>query len=194
VDTLAVTFSDITSEPWLQLVLLFVAALVLEEAAILGAALLAAAGEVSPAGAAGTVFAGIMLGDWCLYGIGHLAARAEWLRRRIDPGVLERGHSLLEGRLFLTLAAARVLPWMLYPLFIGCGFLGVGFRRFALFNLAIVALYTALLFGIGLLLGQLAFDHLKSWGWLAGGLLLAAIAAAPYLFGRRRQAAPRHDA
>ena len=187
-DNLAVAFPETTSAPWLQLVLLFVAAFVLEEAAILGAALLAAAGGVPPAAAAGAVFAGIMLGDWCLYGIGHLAARAEWLRRRIDPRVLERGHSLLEGRLFLTLAAARVLPWMLYPLFIGCGFVGVGFRRFALFNLVIAALETALLFTAGLLFGQLAFDHLKSWGWLAAGLLLAAVAATPYLLRRRRQA------
>jgi len=189
-DALPVSLSEITGELWLQLALLFAVAFVLEEGTILAAALLAAAGELPAAAAAATVLAGLVVSDWCLYGIGHLAARVEWVRRQVDSAALQRGQRYLAGRLVLALLAARLIPWLLFPIFIGCGFVGVGFRRFALLNLAIATLYTALVFSAGLLFGQLAFDYLEGWGWLAAALLLLAVAVATYLLRRRHAGLP----
>jgi len=186
-DALPVSLSEITGQLWLQLALLFAVAFVLEEGTILAAALLAAAGELPAAAAAATVLAGLTVSDWCLYGIGHLAAHVAWFRKRVDGAALQRGQRYLAGRLVLALFAARVIPWLLFPIFIGCGFAGVGFRRFALLNLAIATLYTALLFTAGMLFGQLAFDYLEGWGWLAAAVLLLVAVLAPYLLSRRHR-------
>ena len=186
-DTLHAWLSELAGEEWLQLGLLFAATFVLEEGALIAAAGLAAAGELSPLAAAAAVFGGIVVSDWVLYWMGHLGARVPWFRRRVGEATLDRGRRYLAGELVLALLAARLVPWLLFPIFISCGFLGVGFRRFVLLNFAIAAVYTALLFGGTLLLGELVFAYLENWGWLVLGTLALAVGLAHYAFARRRR-------
>ena len=184
-ETLQSGLSELAGHEWLELALIFIGTFFAEEAVLLAAAALAAAGELSIPAAAGTFLAGIIVSDSVFFGIGRLAARAEWLRRRIRPETLERGRHYLMDELPLALIAARVVPGLVYPIFIGCGFLAVGFRRLMLLNLLVTTIYTALLFTVSLLLGKLAFAYLQDWGWLAIGLLALGLGVVAHWLGWR---------
>lgn len=66
--------------PLVLAALLFVATFVLEEAAILLAAGLAAAGEMTSGLALASLCAGMVVSDWCLYGLGALAGSNRRIR------------------------------------------------------------------------------------------------------------------
>ena len=188
-ETLQSWLAALAGDHLLQFALLFLATFVAEEAAMVGGAGLAAAGELSAPWAAAAVFGGIVLSDWFFYWVGHLAQRVSWLRRRLSTATLERGRGYLGGDLPLALLVARLVPGLVYPIFMSCGFLGIGFRRFALLNLLIVVPYTALLFGGTLLLGELLFAYLENWGWLV--LAAYAVVLILLLRWRGRRAAAR---
>lgn len=181
-ETLQSWLAALAGDHVLQLVLLFAATFVAEEAALIGGAGLAASDELPAVAAAAAVFGGIVVSDWAFYGLGQLGRRVPWFRRRLDNALLERGRRHLAGDLPLALLVARLVPGLVYPIFISCGFLGIGFRRFVVLNLLIALPYTLLLFGGTLLLGELLFAYLEDWGWL----VLAAFAVAVVLLLRWR--------
>ena len=193
-ETLQRELSELAGHQWLELALIFIGTFFAEEMVLLAAAALAAAGELAISAAAGTFLAGIIVSDSIFYGIGRLASRAAWLQRRIRPQTLERGRRYLMDELPLAVVAARLVPGMVYPIFVGCGLLAIGFRRLMLLNLLITAIYTALLFTGCLLLGELAFAYLRDWGWLALGLLAVGLGFIAQWLGwrsaRRFAAAP----
>jgi len=181
--------AEAAGDPWLLCALLFAGTFVLEEAAILGGAFLTAAGELSAPAALAALYAGMAISDWCLYYLGHLARRVRWSRRIVSERTIERGQDYLRGQLAMALLAARLVPWLLFPIFIACGFVAVGFRHFALINLAIGLVYTLAIFMTALLLGELAFEYLHRWGWLVLAIAALAAMAAHRLFARRHEKA-----
>lgn len=156
--------------------LLFLATFVLEEAAILLAAGLAASDEMTSGLAVASLCAGMVVSDWCLYGLGALAGRNRWIREWISRERLDQGRRLLQRSAFAAALLARLVPWLLFPIFVASGFLHIGFRRFALVNAAITLVYVpAIFFGAFGLYGLL-MDWLGDWAWLAGaGVLLAVL-------------------
>jgi membrane protein DedA with SNARE-associated domain len=172
---------QVVGHPALQLTLLFLGPYLLEEAAILGATALAAAQELRPLSAFVAVYLGIVTSDWLLYGVGWGAGRSARLRAWVGEEAIGRGRRMLSRGAFPAGLTARLVPWLLFPIFVSSGFLGVGFQRFAAINAAIALVYTAILF-LGLYLFNVAlFDLFAGWGWLAvavaGVLLLLAIRA-----------------
>ncbi|MBM3605399.1 MAG: hypothetical protein FJX25_11800 [Alphaproteobacteria bacterium] len=161
--------------PLVLALLLFLGPFVLEEAAILAAAALAAAGEMSAALALGAVAVGIVVSDWSLYALGALAGRSRRIRGWLDPAQLARGHRLLHKGAFPAGLLARLIPWLLFPVFVASGFLGVGFRRFALINGMIALVYVVVLFLGALGLNIVLLDWLGNWAWAVAGLLLLAV-------------------
>jgi membrane protein DedA with SNARE-associated domain len=162
--------------PFVLAALLFAAPFVLEEAAILAGAALAAAGELPTGVAFAAVTVGMVVSDWCLYAAGAIAGRSRRIRRWIGEESIERGQRLLSRGAIPAALLARLVPWLLFPIFVASGFLGVGFRRFALVNAAIAAVYIVVLFfgvyGINLVI----FDLMDGWGWLAvAGLIVGVV-------------------
>lgn len=184
-DTFQAWLAETAGNPWLQSALLFAGTFVLEEAALLTGGLLAAAGELPAAYALGALLAGMVVSDWCLYGVGHLAGRIGWLRGRLGQRTLERGRRYLDGNLAVALVAARLVPWLLFPIFVSCGFVGIGFKRFLAINLVIATIYTTGLFVAVMLLGQVVFDYLDTWGWLLFGAIILTVALVHYFLARR---------
>jgi len=180
-----VPFEQVVGHPALQLTLLFLGPYLLEEAAILAAAALAAAEELRPVTAFGAVYLGIVTSDWLLYAIGWGAGRSVRLRAWIGEDAIAHGRRLLSRGAAAAGVTARLVPWLLFPIFVASGFLGVGFRRFAAVNAGIALVYTAVLFLALYLFNVALFDLFAGWGWLAVGVagmvLLLAIR-----YGRRR--------
>ena len=175
---------NLLDHPELQLVLLFITPFALEEAAILSSAALAAGGELNGLIAFLAVYSGIVVSDWALYAAGWGAGRSQRLRSWLGEDTISRGQRILDRGALGAAMAARLVPWLLFPIFVASGFLRVGFARFALVNAGVAFAYTAIAF-LGLYVFNVAlFDLFERWGWLAallaGGFMLAAL-----LFFRR---------
>ncbi len=166
---------DYLGNPGVLSVLLFLAPFVLEEAAVLAAAALAAAGELPTAVALGAVSAGMVVSDWALYGLGAVAGRSARIRGWVGEESIARGRRLLERGVAPAGLLARLVPWLLFPVFVASGFLGVGFRRFALVNLGIAAVYILVLFFGIYGLNLVIFDWLHGWGWAVVAALLLGV-------------------
>lgn len=161
--------------PLLLAALLFLATFVLEEAAILVAAGLAAAGEMTAGLALVSVGTGMIVSDWCLYGLGALARRNRRIADWVSQDRLDQGRRLLHRSTLAAGVLARVIPWLLFPVFVASGFLQVGFRRFALINGVIVLIYVVAVFYGAFGLYEVLLARLGNWAWLAGSALLLAI-------------------
>jgi membrane protein DedA with SNARE-associated domain len=74
----------------------------------------------------------------------------------------------------------RMLPGTRLPTYTACGFLRADLRRFVLGVIAATLVWTSLLFGAALLLGNYLLVQLGTWGWAAG----PALAIAVLLLGR----------
>ncbi|SCY68558.1 DedA family protein [Paracoccus tibetensis] len=171
--------------PAVLALLLFLAPFVLEEAAILTGAALAASGEMSAALALAAISTGMIVSDWTLYAIGALAGRSRRIRGWIDAATLLRGRQLLDRGAWPAGLLARLIPWLLFPIFVASGFLGVGFRRFALINGLIAAVYILVLFFGVFGLNLVLFDWLGNWAWAVMALLLIVVVAAGRWAARR---------
>lgn len=135
-------------------------------------AMLASAGQLPSLAALAALYAGIVVSDWALFGLGRMAAWLPWARRRIGEKNLAHGRRLLSENITGALISARLVPWLLFPIFCACGFLGVSFARFALVNAAIALVYAGLLFWALLLFDSLLLSHLQGWGWAVAVLLI----------------------
>jgi len=171
--------------PLLLAALLFAATFVLEEAAILLAAGLAAAGEMPPGLALASVGSGMIVSDWCLYGLGALAARNRHIAEWLSQDRLQQGRNLLHRSTFAAGLLARIIPWLLFPIFVASGFLRVGFRRFAIINAAIALVYVVAVFYGAFGLYAVLMARLGDWAWLAGAAVLLAVLWGGRALGRR---------
>jgi membrane protein DedA with SNARE-associated domain len=153
-------------------VAIIVTSFLMEDLATVGAAMLAAAGTISPALAASSLFIGIFLGDLSLYAAGAWARRNAWALRQIGPERLQRGRNWLQQRYVISLITARCLPGMRLPTFAASGFLNLPFSTFfAVLLLAGVA-WTTVLFLIVYNLGVGVSEALGPWRWLAAAALV----------------------
>jgi membrane protein DedA with SNARE-associated domain len=183
-------FQQYASNPAVLLALLFVGPFVLEEAALLGGAALAAAGNLHPAAAAAALFLGMMVSDWALYGLGAWAGRSARIRAWIGPAPIDYGRNMLRRGGFGAGVAARLIPWLLFPVFVASGFVGVGFFHFAAINAVIAFVYTNAIFWAVYQFDILIFDLLDEWAWAAIALLILAVIGAARLAARRFSAVP----
>lgn len=165
--------------------LLFAATFVLEEAAILIAAGLAASDEMGTGLALASVGAGIVISDWSLYGLGALAVRNRRVAAWVSQTRVDQGRRLLHRSTLAAGLLARTIPWLLFPIFVASGFLRVGFRRFALINAAIALIYVLAVFYGAVGLYTVLLEWLGGWTWAVGAAVLLAILWAGRRVARR---------
>lgn len=176
-------FSQITADlvgysensPWLLFLLIIGATFILEDAATIGAALLAADGVISAELAISALFIGIAIGDLGLYGLGRYAATHPKARAWIEG---KRGQNIADwaqSRTWSMVFASRFVPGMRLPTYVGAGFLKAPFIQFTLAVLAATALWTVVLFSIVFFLGEHVLNELGPWKWAVGAALIALI-------------------
>ncbi|MCX7250882.1 MAG: VTT domain-containing protein [Burkholderiales bacterium] len=150
-----------------QALALFLLTFVHEDAAILAAAYARIEAGLPLGLAFGSVLTGVLAGDLAIYGLGRAARRSAWLRARlIGPGV-DQARRLLERHMVRLIFLCRVVPGMLSPTFLACGWFGLPLRRFALVSLASALAYTPLAMGAALWLGATVLHRIGRWSWLA---------------------------
>jgi membrane protein DedA with SNARE-associated domain len=151
----------------------------MEDLATAGAAMLAAAGTISPVAAASSLFVGIFLGDLSLYALGAVARKHPWTLARIGTNRLSRGQDWLRQRYVTALIAARCLPGMRLPTFTASGFLSMPFGTFFAVMLIAGVAWTAVIFTLVYSFGIAIAESLGPWRWVAALALIAFVLSGP---------------
>ncbi|MGD0106218.1 MAG: VTT domain-containing protein [Rhodopila sp.] len=177
--------------PLFQAAAIILGTFILEDAATVIAAMQVEDGGVSLPLALMSLYAGIVLGDLGLYGLGRLSASIPWVARHLPPHRQETIRAWVSGRIFKVVLVSRFLPGLRLPTYTTCGFVGADLRQFTLAAIVATACWTSLLFAVSLKLGQFLMDHLGAWRWAGAALFVAFIilagrAAAAGMQGARR--------
>lgn len=166
---------------WLAPLAIILATFILEDAATVGVGVLAASGDVGIIIGLISLYIGIVLGDFGLYGLGRLAITHPRIRSWVEHKKVARVKDWLHESVTPTVITTRFLPGMRLPTYLACGFFKVPFRKFATPVLIAVVLWTPFLFTASYLFGYYTLDWLGLWRWpiaLAALLIL-------FLVGRR---------
>ena len=153
---------------------------VLEDAATVMAAMQAQSGAIGLKLALAALYAGIVLGDLGLYGLGALSGRVPAVARWVTPRRMRQGRAWLDGRVFRVVFVSRFIPGARLPTYTACGFLGADLGRFALAAVLATLIWTSLLFSVSLKVGAVLMDNMGAWRWLGA----AGFAALVILAGR----------
>lgn len=173
---------DLNSQTaWLQGILIVLGTFVLEDAATVLAAVDVEMGRLATAVALGSLYAGIVLGDLGLYGLGRLVARVPWAARLVPPERLRAGQAMLQPHVVKVVFISRFLPGARLPTYTACGYVGVDFTRFALTAIVATLIWTSLLFGVSLHVGKLLMEYLGAWRWMGvAGFILTLLLASRF--------------
>jgi len=157
---------------------IIVGTLILEDAATVAAAMQVEDGVLPAWLALVALYAGIVLGDLGLYGVGRLSARVPWIARQLPPHRQDAISAWISGHLFRVVLVSRFLPGLRLPTYTTCGFVGADLRQFTLAAIVATACWTSLLFATSLRLGQFLMDHLGAWRWAgAAGFVVCIVLA-----------------
>jgi membrane protein DedA with SNARE-associated domain len=150
----------------------------LEDAATLTTAIAVQNGSIALPTGLLSLYAGIVLGDIGLYGLGRLAGSFAWARRLVPAPHAARGRNWLAHRVFRTVFVARFMPGVRLPTYTACGFLRVSLARFALAAIGATLVWTSLLFFVSLRIGVLLMNHLGAsrWAGVVGFVVAATVA------------------
>lgn len=154
---------------------------ILEDAATIIVAALAAEGKVSVPLALLSLYVGIILGDLGLYALGRLALNHGWAKRFADRREVRPVGVWLDSRLMMTIFTTRFMPGLRLPTYTASGFFRTSFHRFALAVVAATAVWTSLLFAICFLFGAFTARILGSWLWV----VVVCLALTLFLLGRK---------
>jgi membrane protein DedA with SNARE-associated domain len=162
-----------TSWP-LQAAVIIGGTFILEDAATLLAAMQVASGALSLELALGALYAGIVLGDIGLYGLGWLSGTSAWARKFVPARRRDLGEEWVKPRVFSIVVVSRFIPGLRLPTYTTLGFLHAPLGQFAAAAIAATLVWTSGLFYISLRLGVLMMRYLGIWRWagLAVFLLL----------------------
>ena len=176
--------------PFVQAALVIVGTFILEDAATVLAAMRVQDSSLSWAVALGSLYVGIIVGDMGLYGLGRLGASFPRLRRLVPEQRQEHGREWLNRHVFRVVFVSRFVPGARLPTYTACGFLSASFRRFALAAVVATLIWTSLLFGLSLRVGQVLVDYLGAWRWIGAVGFAAVIVAMGRIVARMQKDTP----
>jgi membrane protein DedA with SNARE-associated domain len=159
----------------LQAVIIILGTFILEDAATLLAAMQVATGDIALPVALAALYAGIVLGDLGLYGLGWLANRHPWALRLIPKRRQDLGRDWVTTRVFPLVMVSRFIPGLRLPTYTTLGFLRAPLAQFAAAAILATLAWTSLLFFISLRLGVVLMRYLGIWRWAGLALFLVVI-------------------
>lgn len=165
-----------------QAVVLGLLTFVQEDVPAVGAALLAAAGNLSwPTGFVG-VFLGIWIGDALLYllarGVGRPLLQRAWAQRFFNPAAVARSEQWFAVKGNWLLVSSRFVPGTRLPTYLAAGLLRLPIGRFLLVTGAAAAVWTTGIFLLAKTFGPDLLRWLQRWnsgGWALLALVLVLV-------------------
>lgn len=162
--------------PWaVECVGLFLVPYLHEDVAILGGSLMIVEHHLPVPLALASLYAGMVSSDFVLFGLGAMARRSPWMRRRLLRPRVERLGLWLSGHVARMVVLARFVPGLMFPVYVGCGVYGVSFPRFALTTSITAAFYLPIALFLISRFGEAVLSSLGYWSWfVAIGLFIVA--------------------
>ena len=163
---------------WLtQALAIIIGTFILEDAATVLAAIAAQQGGLAVGIALGALYAGVMLGDAGLYGLGRVAHVSGLARRLIPSEQRMRARAWIKERTVKVVFVSRFIPGARLPTYTACGYFGASFLRFGLTVVAATLIWTTTLFLVAMRVGHVLMDHLGAWRWagLAGFVIVVVV-------------------
>jgi membrane protein DedA with SNARE-associated domain len=128
-----------------------------------------------------SIYGGMVVSDFALYGIGAGARRLPWLRKHaVDDRVRAFG-DVLKRNLFALVALCRFIPGFVFVALVACGWARVSLARFTAASLMVSAVYLAVMLYLVATFGDALDDHIGLWTW---PLLLALLGAGAFARSR----------
>jgi membrane protein DedA with SNARE-associated domain len=149
----------------LQAATIIIGTFILEDVATVLAAMQVATGGVSLPLALGALYAGIVLGDLGLYGLGRLSATRAWAKRLVGPRRRDIGEEWVKTRVIPLVLISRFVPGLRLPTYTTLGFLKAPITKFALAAVLATLVWTSGLFFVSVKLGVLLLHYLGVWRW-----------------------------
>lgn len=169
---------------------LFFGTFVQEGAAIAGGALLIVERGLPPLIVGTCLFAGMVVGDLGIYGMGNAARRLRWASRWRERA--QGTEAWLRRNLIAMIVLSRVVPGVLFPTFFACGWSGMRLAHFAPLAIVSAAIYTTLLLTLFAVFGKAMAPIVGHWTWIGFALLFVAaisLASQPLVSRLRTRAA-----
>src|SRR5579871_2819687 len=154
---------------------LFLAPFIHENIAIVSAAILITGHQLPRWIALACLYCGMTTSDLALYGAGALARRNRHVRNFLFNRGDQRLSTLLSDNMELAVIAARLVPGMILPSYVACGWAGLPFRRFFVLCLVSAAIYLPIALTLALAFGEATTRYFGYWAW--AGLILPLAAA-----------------
>lgn len=169
------TLLTLSQQPLTLAILLLLISYLLEDVAIVLAALLALDGYLPMSWAFMAALFGIWSGDLGLYGLGSLARRYHWAQHHVASNATVNKFGLwLADQLLLKILICRLIPGLRFPGYVACGLYQLSLATFCLAISLATLVWTVLVFAGFYLFGELFegwFDQAK-WGLIPLALLL----------------------
>jgi membrane protein DedA with SNARE-associated domain len=128
-----------------------------------------------------SIYGGMVVSDFALYGIGAGARRLPWLQKHaVDERVRSFG-DVLKRNLFALVALCRFIPGFVFVALVACGWARVSLARFTAASLMVSAAYLAVMLYLVETFGDALDDHIGLWTW---PLLLALLGAGAFARSR----------
>jgi membrane protein DedA with SNARE-associated domain len=151
-----------------------------EDVPTVGAALLAASGNLTWQTGFLGVFLGIWMGDALLYlfarGVRRPLLQRSWAKRFFDPAAVARSEQWFADKGTWLLLSSRFVPGTRLPTYVAAGFLRLPFGRFLLVTGSAVALWTVSIFLLAKAIGPDLLNWLVRWNSGGWAILLLVIA------------------
>ncbi|TLS75686.1 hypothetical protein FE236_08990 [Mariprofundus erugo] len=128
-----------------------------------------------------TLYIGVVLSDLTVYGLGALARRTPWARRFVTGFDSERASAWVSSNLGLLIVLCRIVPGLLFPAFVACGWLNAPFRRFFFYSVVTAVPFVVLTLLVVLFFGGSVLQGLGDWAWL---VVLASLLGLSLLIAR----------
>lgn len=162
---------------------------ILEDATTVIVGIFAADGLIGIPIAIISLYAGIILGDFWLYGMGYLAANHRWAQWFINHERYEPIRSWLEERFESAVFTSRFVPGLRLPTYTAAGFLKLPFRRFVPPVIFGTLIWTSGFFASAYIFGNVTASTLGIWRWpIAVAVILAWLAFNRWRIKHRKQA------
>ena len=159
--------NTIQQNTWLAFTGIVLLSYLLEDLAIVTAAVMASQGSMTFEAALLAIFVGIASGDTLLYAFGVWARRWRALRYRLlSMPLLRQARRRLRHHTIINIVIIRFIPGLRSVSFTLCGYFRIPFHQFLIAVLLATAAWTALVFGIIYQVGSTEYLQQHPLKWL----------------------------
>ena len=147
----------------------------LEDAAIVSAALLGVEGSLSYSAGLLSIFIGIASGDLILYYIGKSSHKIQWAKKRLDSKTGVEIRKRLQKTAFWSIFIIRFIPGLRSISYLACGALQIDIKVFFASVMSATALWCIFIYSAIFLLGDALWLTDSNWRWALAPVLLIII-------------------